>query len=71
MSKIIPALQSRATRFRFPPLAEQHVRARLEHVVAAERCGAVLCVLRCVTCMCFAVARRAVHALSQLDSHLC
>jgi replication factor C subunit 3/5 len=34
--KIIPALQSRCTRFRFPPLPPQHVRARLEHVVAAE-----------------------------------
>jgi replication factor C subunit 3/5 len=34
--KIIPALQSRCTRFRFPPLAPEHVRARLEHVVVEE-----------------------------------
>ena len=37
VSKIIPALQSRCTRFRFPPLAEEHVRARLQHVVDAEQ----------------------------------
>jgi hypothetical protein len=34
--KIIPALQSRCTRFRFPPLAPEHVRVRLEHVVKEE-----------------------------------
>ncbi|GBF90937.1 replication factor C subunit 5 [Raphidocelis subcapitata] len=34
--KIIPALQSRCTRFRFPPLAPEHVRVRLEHVVQQE-----------------------------------
>lgn len=37
VSKIIPALQSRCTRFRFPPLDETNVRQRLDHVVAAER----------------------------------
>lgn len=36
VSKIIPALQSRCTRFRFPPLDEAHVWSRLDHVVAAE-----------------------------------
>ncbi|KIZ02081.1 Replication factor C subunit 5 [Monoraphidium neglectum] len=34
--KIIPALQSRCTRFRFPPLDPEHVRLRLEHVVEQE-----------------------------------
>jgi replication factor C subunit 3/5 len=37
VSKIIPALQSRCTRFRFPPLDEAHVRQRLQHVVQAEQ----------------------------------
>lgn len=37
VSKIIPALQSRCTRFRFPPLDESHVRDRLEHVVQQEK----------------------------------
>eukprot|EP00775_Hariotina_reticulata_P011044 gene11044-11199_t len=36
VSKIIPALQSRCTRFRFPPLHEQHVRDRLQHVISQE-----------------------------------
>jgi len=37
VSKIIPALQSRCTRFRFPPLQEQHVTDRLEYVIAQEK----------------------------------
>jgi hypothetical protein len=36
VSKIIPALQSRCTRFRFPPLDRSHVQERLEHVIKAE-----------------------------------
>lgn len=36
VSKIIPALQSRCTRFRFPPLGEDHVRDRLQHVIDSE-----------------------------------
>ena len=35
-SKIIPALQSRCTRFRFPPLAEGAVRERVAAIAAAE-----------------------------------
>ena len=41
VSKIIPALQSRCTRFRFPPLGEEHVRDRLQHVIDAERYGMI------------------------------
>lgn len=40
VSKIIPALQSRCTRFRFPPLPEAHVRERLQHVAECEGCAA-------------------------------
>jgi len=36
MSKIIPALQSRCTRFRFGPLKEEQILPRLEHVCEAE-----------------------------------
>ncbi|XVF39298.1 hypothetical protein PTKIN_Ptkin01aG0023500 [Pterospermum kingtungense] len=43
VNKIIPALQSRCTRFRFAPLDPIHVRERLKHVVEAE--GQVLCFL--------------------------
>jgi len=37
VSKIIPALQSRCTRFRFPPLAESCVRDRLQFVADEEK----------------------------------
>lgn len=37
VSKIIPALQSRCTRFRFAPLAMQDVTSRLRHVADCER----------------------------------
>ncbi|TPX64178.1 hypothetical protein CcCBS67573_g08470 [Chytriomyces confervae] len=36
VSKIIPALQSRCTRFRFAPIKEEFIRTRLDHVVEAE-----------------------------------
>ena len=37
VNKIIPALQSRCTRFRFPPLDESHVRERLQFVIDNEK----------------------------------
>mmetsp|Transcript_37445 Transcript_37445/g.105731 ORF Transcript_37445/g.105731 Transcript_37445/m.105731 type:complete len:339 (-) Transcript_37445:199-1215(-) len=36
VSKVIPALQSRCTKFRYPPLDETHIRERLHHVVEQE-----------------------------------
>ncbi|KAK9845912.1 hypothetical protein WJX81_005806 [Elliptochloris bilobata] len=36
VSKIIPALQSRCTRFRFPPLPGDYVRERLQYVIELE-----------------------------------
>eukprot|EP00656_Telonema_subtile_P038905 TRINITY_DN44067_c0_g1_i1.p1 TRINITY_DN44067_c0_g1~~TRINITY_DN44067_c0_g1_i1.p1 ORF type:complete len:339 (-),score=96.06 TRINITY_DN44067_c0_g1_i1:54-1070(-) len=36
VSKIIPALQSRCTRFRFSPLSGDHIVNRLEQIIAAE-----------------------------------
>jgi replication factor C subunit 3/5 len=36
VSKIIPALQSRCTRFRFQPLPEEFVKARLEYICEEE-----------------------------------
>ena len=36
VSKIIPALQSRCTRFRFAPLQRQHIQGRLEEVSSKE-----------------------------------
>lgn len=37
LSKIIPALQSRCTRFRFGPLSPDQMIPRLEYVVQQER----------------------------------
>ncbi len=37
VSKIIPALQSRCTRFRFAPLAPQHVEDRIHYVAQREK----------------------------------
>ncbi len=37
LSKIIPALQSRCTRFRFGPLNSEQMVSRLEHVVQQEK----------------------------------
>ncbi|KAG8378246.1 hypothetical protein BUALT_Bualt08G0117700 [Buddleja alternifolia] len=37
VNKVIPALQSRCTRFRFAPLDAVHVSERLRHVISAER----------------------------------
>jgi replication factor C subunit 3/5 len=36
VNKIIPAIQSRCTRFRFGPLQEVHIRKRLEEIIAME-----------------------------------
>lgn len=38
VSKIIPALQSRCTRFRFAPLKEEHIRNRLTEIATKENC---------------------------------
>lgn len=40
VSKIIPALQSRSTRFRFAPLSVHQIQGRLEHVAKQEKCQA-------------------------------
>lgn len=37
VSKIIPALQSRCTRFRFAPLSSENVTERLQHIIKEER----------------------------------
>lgn len=39
VSKIIPALQSRCTRFRFAPLQLDQIRGRLEDIAAREKCN--------------------------------
>jgi replication factor C subunit 3/5 len=39
VGKIIPALQSRCTKFRFGPLAPDQIQSRLDHVIQAEGYG--------------------------------
>jgi replication factor C subunit 3/5 len=39
VSKIIPALQSRCTRFRFAPLQQEHIRSRLNDIATKENCN--------------------------------
>lgn len=38
VNKIIPAIQSRCTRFRFSPLEMSQVETRLDDVILAEKC---------------------------------
>ena len=38
VSKIIPALQSRCTRFRFAPLKKEQIQGRLKDIVSREGC---------------------------------
>lgn len=37
LSKIIPAIQSRCTRFRFGPLTEDKMRTRIEYIIQQEK----------------------------------
>lgn len=39
VSKIIPALQSRCTRFRFGPLKNEQIKGRLQTIIDSEKCG--------------------------------
>lgn len=39
VSKIIPALQSRCTRFRFAPLAREQIEGRLKEIAEKEKCN--------------------------------
>ncbi len=37
LSKIIPAIQSRCTRFRFGPLSEEKMKSRLDYIIKQEK----------------------------------
>jgi len=39
VSKIIPALQSRCTRFRFAPLSREQIQSRLKDIAESEKCN--------------------------------
>jgi DNA polymerase III delta prime subunit len=42
VSKIIPALQSRCTRFRFAPLHEDQVKDRVKYIAELEKCVSLM-----------------------------
>ena len=49
VGKIIPALQSRCTRFRFAPLQPEHLKSKLRDIAASEKCvGTILCSIQSV-----------------------
>lgn len=52
VNKIIPALQSRCTRFRFAPLQPDQIRGRLQTVISSERYEKRLVGFVCCCCCC-------------------
>ncbi|KAK4773271.1 hypothetical protein SAY87_028290 [Trapa incisa] len=63
VNKIIPALQSRCTRFRFAPLDRPHVIDRLKHVIAAERLEVTENGLEALVRLCSGDMRKALNIL--------
>jgi hypothetical protein len=51
VNKIIPALQSRCTRFRFPPLPREFVETRVGEICAEERVTVGSALTACWDCM--------------------
>lgn len=47
VNKIIPAIQSRCTRFRFSPLSTEQIESRLDLVIEQEQCVAHSTFLLC------------------------
>lgn len=63
VNKIIPALQSRCTRFRFAPLDAIHVSDRLKHVIAAEGLDVTESGLAALVRLCNGDMRKALNIL--------
>lgn len=63
VSKIIPALQSRCTRFRFSPLDNTHVTERLRFVVQGEKLDITEGGLQAVVCLANGDMRKALNIL--------
>ncbi|XP_031273136.1 replication factor C subunit 3 [Pistacia vera] len=63
VNKIIPALQSRCTRFRFAPLEPSHVTERLKHVVKAEGLDVTESGLAALVRLCNGDMRKALNIL--------
>lgn len=63
VNKIIPALQSRCTRFRFPPLLSVHVTERTKHVIDAEGLDVTDDGLKALVCLSNGDMRKALNIL--------
>ncbi|PIN17049.1 Replication factor C, subunit RFC5 [Handroanthus impetiginosus] len=63
VNKIIPALQSRCTRFRFAPLDAVHVAERLKHVINAEGLDVAENGLKALVRLCNGDMRKALNIL--------
>ncbi|KAL3572815.1 hypothetical protein D5086_026719 [Populus alba] len=63
VNKIIPALQSRCTRFRFAPLDPMHVGERLKHVIEAEGLDVPESGLEALKCLSNGDMRKALNIL--------
>ncbi|XP_022939828.1 replication factor C subunit 3-like [Cucurbita moschata] len=63
VNKIIPALQSRCTRFRFAPLDNVHVTERLRYVIEAERLDVTESGLAALVRLCTGDMRKALNIL--------
>lgn len=63
MQKIIPAIQSRCTRFRFAPLRNEQIRPRLEHVIACEHVDATADGIDALLTLCRGDMRKALNVL--------
>ncbi|CAL5417444.1 unnamed protein product [Camellia sinensis] len=69
VNKIIPALQSRCTRFRFAPLDAINVSERLKHVIQAERLDVPECGLKALVRLSNGDMRKALNIL-QWSTHM-
>ncbi|KAG5525090.1 hypothetical protein RHGRI_031687 [Rhododendron griersonianum] len=65
VNKIIPALQSRCTRFRFAPLDAIHVSERLKHVIRAEGLDVTESGLAALVRLCNGDMRKALNILQK------
>ncbi|CAL5343283.1 unnamed protein product [Camellia sinensis] len=68
VNKIIPALQSRCTRFQFAPLDAINVSEQLKHVIQAERLDVPECGLKALVRLSNGDMRKALNILQVLKS---
>ncbi|CAG5125534.1 unnamed protein product [Candidula unifasciata] len=67
LSKIIPALQSRCTRFRFGPLKQEQMVPRLEYVIAQESVKVSECGMKSLVTLANGDMRRALNILQSVS----